>query len=761
MKLLRTIFLLLISINLFANSEYIDSIDLAKVKKLVQKEEEIALAYKNYLLKKGTNPTSISDLISQGFLSSGYSVISPFGKEIKLSTQTNYDSTDSIPDSVKVKTNVFDYYYSNKYRVNTKAPVSVKNGKVEIVLSYKEKFIYDNKANITTVKTDARNKYYLDTSGVLHWYDGSNNYKFSIDKELILDSSVKIIDDVGKTTTEFINLFNGKNVLFAGLTILQKALDGSSAAEYIHLGETVGIVKVKSEERDIGSTIIQFTRRAGGMIVNGDIYTWGNNGNKITGINETYSGATASDRYPVITGMVRVKVRPEDNESRNINYFSSPLRPKFVDFFATVFHSTCGITTKGELFCGGKTGLNNYFGTIYTKVDNSSGEEMLYKSTFFNGSSTAPKAKKIFANNTLWTILSQTGDIYSWGYEIDQPSGFSGNGSSTFNDGCGYQKVCNWWTCWDEYKCVGKNENIEPQLMTVNEGTTKVLFSDITYSLSLGHRKIVGLSNDGYVYMWGMETYNSNYDGNCNVTWESRAMNLCAPLKLIPENSNSSNKTFESIQGGLDAFVGKDKDGKYFKISQPKGKKIQVISIDDAIKTYSSYSATNDAEILSVDFSRKVSELTTKSTPSSGIVWVNSKNELKGDYFTADNQNDNIFKSAINKIKWKKIKVIDDDNGMCGIDINNQMYCWGIMSFYRNGALYNDMIGNTYMIPVFNTNLYDSDKDFLVAEGGYNGHLTNMTSGTWSTTNSAGKTGAFFMKYPTYIGGFNYEFIFK
>lgn len=98
---------------------------------------------------------------------------------------------------------------------------------------------------------------------------------------------------------------------------------------------------------------------------------------------------------------------------------------------------------------------------------------------------------------------------------------------------------------------------------------------------------------------------------------------------------------------------------------------------------------------------------------------------------------------------------------MCGIDINNQMYCWGIMSFYRDGTTYNDRLGNTFMIPVFNTNLYDSDKDFLVAEGGHNGYLTNMTSGSWSMTNSAGKTGAFFMKYPTYIGGFNYEFIFK
>ena len=98
---------------------------------------------------------------------------------------------------------------------------------------------------------------------------------------------------------------------------------------------------------------------------------------------------------------------------------------------------------------------------------------------------------------------------------------------------------------------------------------------------------------------------------------------------------------------------------------------------------------------------------------------------------------------------------------MCGIDINNQMYCWGIMSFYRDGTTYNDRLGNTFMIPVFNTNLYDSDKDFLVAEGGNNGYLTNMSLDSWSTTNSAGKTGAFFMKYPTYIGGFNYEFIFK
>ena len=221
----------------------------------------------------------------------------------------------------------------------------------------------------------------------------------------------------------------------------------------------------------------------------------------------------------------------------------------------------------------------------------------------------------------------------------------------------------------------------------------------------------------------------------------------------------TSSKKFESIQGGLEAFIAVDSEGKYYKVYQPKSKKIQVISVEDTIKNYSEYNADDDAELLPVDFSSKLSG--SSLLINQGIVWVNSKNELKGDYYTYENKNDELFKNAIAKIKWKKIKVIQDDNGMCGIDVNNQMYCWGIQSFYRSGNSYSDYMGNTFMIPVFNTNLYDSNKDFLVAEGGYNGYLTTITSGNWETTNSDGKTGAFFMKYPTYIGGFNYEFIFK
>ena len=58
----------------------------------------------------------------------------------------------------------------------------------------------------------------------------------------------------------------------------------------------------------------------------------------------------------------------------------------------------------------------------------------------------------------------------------------------------------------------------------------------------------------------------------------------------------------------------------------------------------------------------------------------------------------------------------------------------------------------------------DLSKDFMVAEAG-DDYITPISSKEWQTTivTQEGRThsDAFFMKYPTYIGGFNYEFEFK
>lgn len=741
----KKLFLLFfLCLNLFAVEVLIDSVTLEKIKKTVQKEEEIASAYKKYLLDNAKVPT-ITNLKDNGYLPSSFNSINPFGKTISILNNT---IQDSLPQDLKL--NIYDYYFSSKYRSNTKAPLSFDSNIVKINLDSKESYIYDFKDKITTNGSNPINQYYLE-KGVLHWYDLSGNYKFSLGKNLIVDKSVSIVDDNGNYTTEFLSLMTGKNIIYSGLTIYHEK---SGVVEDFLVTQN-GIVALNEKSNKYGATIVQFTRRAGGMIVNGDIYTWGNNANRITGIKEdTYLGSSGSGRFPVINTLVRLKAQVIDEDltdgidlnyinnktGYDRNYYSSPMRPKFIDFFSTVYHSTCGITTKGELYCGGTTGLTYSFGNQFTQTDNegSRGREMLYRSLFFNGATSSPKAKKVFANNQIWHILSEDGSIYRWGYDFG--SGFSGNGYSSWN-----------------YNSRGRNEN--PEIISVSNSGQSVKFDDITYLLTIGYRKIGALSTTGDIYIWGVESENSdNYD--CTERWEYIDFNLCYPTKITATNSTlNSSITFNTIKGGLEAFIATDTNGNYYKIYQPRYKKIQVENLSEKIKTYSDYDLTTDTNILSMDLSSKLNGSTLDI--NKGIVWVNGNNELKGDYFTSQNYNDALFLDAIKKIKWKQIKVVQDDNGMCGIDINNQMYCWGIMSFYRDGSSDTDKIGNTFMMPIFNSNLYDFNKDYMFVEGGYYGYLTNMTSGDWSTTTSDGKSGAFFMKYPTYIGGFNYEFEFK
>ena len=100
-----------LSLNIFAAEKYIDSITLTKVKKLKEKEEEVALAYKKYLLAKGQIPDEVQTLVDNNYLPKGFNTINPFGREIKFTSSTSYSTNDSLPDNVEIKTNLFDYYY--------------------------------------------------------------------------------------------------------------------------------------------------------------------------------------------------------------------------------------------------------------------------------------------------------------------------------------------------------------------------------------------------------------------------------------------------------------------------------------------------------------------------------------------------------------------------------------------------------------------------------------------------------------------------
>ena len=734
---LKFLLIFILSLNLFSDDTYIDTINFAKIKNLVKKEEQIATAYKKYIMTKGVVPTNIASLTNNStYLPVGFNLENPFNSNENISLDTtNHKIIVTIPQEF-LKTNVYDYYYSNKYRTNTKAPLSKLQVSVKIVLDSKEKFISNNSSKITIDSTNKNGKYFLDSNEVLHWYTSAGVYQFSIaGNNLIVDKDVEIFDiTTGDVKDEFKTLT--ADFLYAGQTIFHEST--ASALEYINLGQEGTIIKVGDSGRDVGKTILQFTRRAGGMIVNGDIYTWGNNENLVVGIGSSFkdnlynntSGGSGSGK-PVITALVRAKAKTYNSSFDNINYFSSPLRPKFVDFTSDVWHSTCGVTTNGELYCAGKNDiLDQIEFEGYTSGQN---VEYLYRSTFFNGT-----------DNKIITLFPLVGTWIALGNSIDE-------------NGAGYVY---YWGKNNKYGWAGNGTNTNTTV-SVPIKTSNIKFKKLTYTLSVnngGYRRIGALSVDGDIYTWGLDGAITNGTSKCTQSVSGAGnVNLCSPLKV------ESTTKFETLQGGQQTFIATDISGFYYRISQPKtsGKATlpKAEKIDDLITSYSDYKEEDDGEIISADISSKLDG--SSLSYGQGIVWVNAKNELKGDYFTSENKNDDFFKAAISKIKWKIIKVVEDENGMCGIDIYNQMYCWGVMSFYAGS----NAAGNTFMLPMLNANLHDLNKDYILASGGNtedtytSSNVTNMTSSEW--TKRVDNRDAYFIKYPTYFGGFNYEFEFK
>ncbi len=768
MRSFLRIFIFLAFANFVFAAPIVDELTLLKIKKLVQKEEDIAKAYKEYLLKNGKVPTkdnklSIQVLIDNGFLPKGFDITNPFGVPMSLENNNFIKKFDTNDKNLKIALN--EYYFKSKNREFT----SPLKDNIEIKLNNKEIFILNNKDKITTTKpsgTGTKDKFYLDDKGVLNYYRADGQLGYSFDKEIVLSKDVHIYD---KTTNKYNNNWaDGLNfksdILKVGTSIFDSNRDNNSK-EYIVVGPGE-IVEINKEEKEYGKTIIQFNRRAGGMIVNGDIYTWGNNGNAITGIDakKTLTGSTTKGLYPLVTVPIplRAKIYEEINVSTTStpsmklkyyteDYYSSPKRPKFIDFFAGVYTGTCGISTQGELYCNGTTGnqrSTTHTGGDYIDIDNTSAGdgklkgELLYRSKYFDGSS-GKKIKKVFANNQIWHFLGEDGKVYIYG---SNTAGFGGLGTANDKALTNYQAI--------------------PNLTNIK---------DITYLLTFGFRRIGALSESGKVYIWGVEDNNGTNTktiyNSCVKTWknsanDSKTYDMCGVVEITTENSNLENMpNFNYLRGGIDAFIARDANKNYYKIKQEKNQKIEVNNLSSLIVNKWGYNANDDINLISADVSRTVSELSAMHKISSGIVWINSKNELKGDIFTSANQNDNYFIDSIKKIKWTQIKVIDENNGMCGIDTNNQMYCWGVQSYYRDVNGNNRYkVANTYLIPVFNTNLYDLKTDFMVAEAG-DDYITPISSTEWQTTilsqDNKTHTDAFFMKYPTYIGGFNYEFEFK
>lgn len=776
MKKLFLVFLFcLFSINLFAITT-VDSLNIKKIEKLVQKEEEVALAFKNYLVKNGKAPKkdnklSIEELKKDGFLPEGFDTINPFGAVIEFENSKYIKKFDTNNHNLKLA--LKEYYLKSKNRKYTKAL----SDKIEIVFSHKENFILKNPTLITKTKTNE--KFLLDDKGVLNYYTKEGKLGYSYDKEIVLDPDIKIYVDGIYQNNWHEDLNFTSDILRIGTSIFDS--NNENSTEHIVIGPGK-IVEINKDEKEYGKTIIQFNRRSGGMIVNGDLYTWGNNGNALVGINakanltstsgttttnyqlftsivpfrtkiydtRTYEAVTNNDTNkakclsPIGTGFVPCKLSTTDcnnpTGNGNIlcmdtladkyysqNYLNSPKRAKFVDFFSSVYVGTCAVDIKGALYCSGQTANNSSAFKMYSDLNKDTTndkEELLYISNRFDGNEF--KAKKIFANNSIWHILGQDGYVYTWGTD---GSAFGGQGSAN-RDSLNYTKV------------------------KTGSGSNSFLSNivDITYITTIDHRRIGALDSSGNIYIWGSE--GTDCDNN----------KFCYATKVTSSNSNvtyfGENKTFPSFisfKGGRDGFIAKDVNNNFYRVRQKAKSNAEIEDIRTLIENKAGYDEESDKEIISADLSKAIGDTDYYGT---GIAWINSKGELKGDIYVDNSQkNDALFNDAIKKIKWTQIKVIDENNGMCGIDINNQMYCWGEQAYYRtDGGDATNKLANTYMIPIFNTNLFDLKKDFMVGEASSNG-ITKIGYENWQPAASSSKS--FNMKYPTYIGGFNYEFEFK
>ena len=736
MKILLVFIILNINNYLFS-SIITDNITLRKIEKLIQKEEDIAKGYKKFLLKYGKVPSSIQNLIDIGFLPKGFDVKNPFGEEIEFIINKN-EIKKFVNTNLSFDSTLNNYYFTNINRKYTKSPQkSIEN--ITIKLNFIENFIYSNQNIITDIKEQAKSKtneggYYIE-NGVLNWFDQNGNYKFTIAEDII--SKNQIINESTNNTlliskdskSNFYQLFH------IGKRIYQPNEKGE-LNEFVNLGKK--IVKLEKEIAP-GIILIKNNQNGSGVIINGDIYTWGNNTNKVISIGKNYTKENniTGSGIPIINTVVRTRAKNYEqikkdsftkfdyntvercrkilNEQGNYvdicdevetainsfnsnNFYSSPNRAKFTNMYIDYNKSICAISNKNELYCGGEDILeNNYIDFIGYEKGSKKDIDYLYKNKFFDGDSHYAN-DVIFIDNIYLALGRSKSDntsvskLYYWGKSNN--NGYAGTGNKS-----------------------------ETNIFTPTIVPGGYEFLKIFYDSTIN--KIIALEKNGTIYFWGITGNKEDCIQNIN----GNNINFCAPKILDWGKIDKEEISFPvvSIEQRINAIIALSTDDKYYKIKINNDGTASKRLVEDDIKAVSTLE--EDKSILSFDYNEN------------GIIWVNSNNKLKGTF----TQIDSLFTKTINQISWEKIKVVSSNNGICGIDINKQMYCWGDLSNTNNDG---------FVVPIFGSNLQDENKDFIFLEKMGN-NVTTVTSGDWLNN------GKYFLKYPTFIGGFNYDVIFK
>ncbi|MBU3014367.1 hypothetical protein KO488_06325 [Poseidonibacter lekithochrous] len=468
---MRFILLILLLINIsFANTQNISRMN--ALKKVIQKEEYIALAINKYILQTGSLPLTESKdfdwtkLDNEDYLGKNFNKSNPLtSKYIDVYYKSgNFFIKGVIDDNISYDEDLkylYNFYTSRIFRVNTLAPIKIiedgENNDSQVIYSsiQKEivKILNDPETDaITTIKLDSQecpaNEYYYELKG----------------KELTLKFCK---DEVSPSSNRGISVYqeapiyaeNWEDLLYIKAKIGDKAYAKKNGTwyEYYYQGDTSirwvpsylgSTISAENESENVEDLILSYIpdskdlvfRRDGGcMLANGDIFCWGNNKYKKAGI-ENYGqlDTSLSPDYVNTPVMLKVQIdnitKIEDDKGNKLSrydkkWYNNPYRVKF-EKMGMNSSNVCGISPiftykldglerkiGGELYCNGSVS-STYFEDLDSSTKMTS---ILKKNKFFTKGKTNTETdtpvylQDIVMVEDTTVVLSDAGDIYTFG----------------------------------------------------------------------------------------------------------------------------------------------------------------------------------------------------------------------------------------------------------------------------------------------------------------------------------------------------------
>lgn len=605
------------------------------VKKVIQKEEYIALAINKYILHTGKIPknenTGVLDwslLLNKDYLGLKFDKNNPLTNadiDVKFDENNNCFIKGALVDNKNYNKNnryFYNFYTNRIFRVNTQAPKNstkmeiLKGSQVLYDKTQKQivNLLNDNQLVVLDNKKcpEGKNYYELKGSSLVYKYCESINNHFEVYQE-----EPVYVEDVN-------------NLLHIKAKIGDKAyaLKNGQWFEYYYQGDveipwvpvaTGSALNNQSEDEDIEDRIISYIpnskdlviRRDGGcMLANGDIFCWGNNDYKKVGINSFGQiDKTLSPDYVNTPVMLKVQIDDEQKiggeSRRDKKWYNNPYRIKFekmslnstnvcaispiFDFFQT------GITKKfgGDLYCNGLIN-STYYEDMQTQINSSS---ILKRNKFFArgkddklNNSNEIYLKDLVMVEDIIAVLSDKGEIYTIGKNYNKALG------------------------------INKNDTFYTSLTPIKVLADGVVFEKI---FALRDTRTFGaIDTNKNFWIWG----------------ERNGTNYSKPTRISSKKFNP-----DAIFVNTNEFVLKGLDNYFYRTTN--GLDIRRIS-----------SSTIPEDAISVSYYKE-------NTGKESILYINKELELKGDssLLTCKKPNgtncvtsDKLFEKAINKLNTKE-----------------------------------------------------------------------------------------------------------